>query len=833
MESIWSDIKFAVRTLTKSPGFTAAAIVTLALGIGLNSAVFSLVNAVLLRPLPVERPDELITVWNAETSDLLSHVPLAYPDYVDLRDAARSVAGLIAYAMVPLALDVGGESQMVIAQTVSGNYFDLLGVRAVVGRTFAPEESAAKGTHPVAVLSHAAWRRRFGGAADVIGKTVRLNGNAFTVIGVAPQEFTGVIRGFNPELWVPLMMIPALQASGGLNVESGEAVETPETLDRLDRRRTRWLWVMGRLRPQSTVEQARAELQLQGRRLQEQYPDTNKDRDVVVLPAGEVKFLPGVDSVLYATSAVLLALVGMILLITSAKVANMLLARAAARRREIAVRRSLGASRLRLVRQLLTESLLLALAGAALGLLLAGWSNAVVNRVELPLPVELALGLTLDWRVLAFTLLVAGLAAAAFGLAPALQSSRSELVSALKDESGTTSAGAGRHRLRNALVVVQVTLSMVLLIGAGLSLRSMLNAHRVDPGFEPRGLLEASLAPSLQGYDATRAEQFYRQLAERVAALPGVASVATASALPLSFDFNIDAVSAEGQEPSDRKDWPEVDTAQVGPGFFETMRIPILRGRGFDDRDRPGAAPVAIVNQTLAQRFWPGADPIGKRLRFESEPQSREVVGVARSGKYRTLGEAPRPFVYRSAAQTELRDRTVLVRASGAPGALLSALRREIRQLDEKMPVTALRPVEEGLGVTLLLPRMGAALFGLFGVLGMILAAVGLYGVMAYMVSQRTREIGIRVAVGAQPRDILRLVLGGGLKLTAAGVALGIVGAIGLTRAIGVLLYGIRPTDPITFIGVAVLLLGTAALACFVPARRAARTDPLIALRHE
>jgi predicted permease len=830
-----SDVLYGLRMMRKNTGFTAIAVLTLALGIGLNSAIFSLVNAVLFKPLPVESPDELITVWNRENDDFITHTPMAYLDYQDLRDSNRTLESLSAYSMMPLAVDRGDESEMVIGQIATENYFHMLGVRPALGRTFLPEESKQRAANPYVVLHHAAWQRRFGGDPTIVGKTMRLNGHVFTIIGVAPEGFDGLIRGFPPEMWVPMMMSPVLRSRGGVNAEDGDPSASSD--DRIDRRSSRWLWVMGRLKPGATLAQADSDLHAIGERLREQYPDSNKNRVVGVLPAADVKLIPGVDKALFATSFVLMGFVALILLIASANVANMLLARATARRREIAVRLSLGAGRARLVRQLFTESLLLAIAGGAAGLLLAWWSNQLLNTLplHLPLPVKMGLGLALDIRVFAFTFLVAVVTAAVFGLAPAIQSTKADLVTTLKEEAGSTTGGGSRRRLTSALVVAQVAVSLILLIAAGLSVRSAANAHRINPGFDSHNVVVGSFSPGLRGYTPEQEEAFFTTLAERMRAMPGVESAGLTSHVPLTFEINIENVAAEGKEPAERKDWPESDAGYAGAGYFETLRIPVLRGRAFTEEDTRQPRRVAVVNEIFASRFFPNEEPIGKRIRVEGEDQYDEIVGVVRNGKYRTLGEDPRPFLWRPVAKSKrsFSASTLLIRASSDPRPVLAALRQEARQLDEKVPVIGLRSLDEATSVSLLFPRMGAVLFGLFGALGMMLAAVGLYGVIAYSATQRTHEIGIRMALGASRGDVLKLILGQGLTLTGIGVVLGLAGAFGVTSMISVLLYGISPTDPLTFAGISLLLLAVAALACYIPARRAARVDPMIALRYE
>lgn len=823
------DLKFGWRGLRKNRAFAAVAILTLALGIGLNSAIFSLVNAVLFRPMPVLAPEELVGVYNKANNEFLSHVPIAYPDFLEFAQN-KSLNGLTAYALSPFALDQGRESQFVMGEIVTGNYFTVLGVNPVRGRTFSPEEDRTVGTHAVLVLSHAAWQQRFGSDPQIVGRTLRLNGNAFTVIGVMGPEFQGMTRGISSELWVPMMMFPSLHPDVVLNAGSAR------NADRLHDRNSRWLWSVGRLKPGVTLAQAQAELQTIAARLQKEYPESNKEREVGLLRTNDVKIFPGLEKILYAASFVLMTVVGLILLIASANVANMLVVRAIGRRKEIAVRISLGASRGRLVRQLLAESLLLSAAAGALALVLARWSNALVGAFSVPssLPFRLALGLTLDLRVFLFTLTVTTLTTVLFGLIPALQASKSDVVTALKEESRSGSGGAARMRLRNALVVVQVALSVLILIGAGLSVRSMLNAHRTDPGFDPGGLAVIQTAPSLRGYSRLQSEDFYRRLLAHVRGLPGVESAGLASSLPLSFEIHIESGIPEEQRSLPPAQWPDIDTTSVGPGYFAAMRIAVLRGRDFSEQDSQDAPRRAVVNEALARSFWPGQDPIGRQLILgQREKKSYDVVGVVRNGKYRTLGESPRPFLYASLQQSFEADRSLVVRSSADPSSLLPALRDEVRQLDDRVPVSQLGTVTELISGSVLLPRLAATLFGLFGALGLLLASVGLYGVVAYTVTQRTREIGIRVALGAGKQDVLRLVVGGSMRLVALGVAVGLAAALGLTRVIGAILYGISPTDSLTFIGISLLLLLVTLLACLGPARRALRVDPMDALRYE
>ena len=819
---------YALRRLTKSPGFTVLAVLTLAVGIGLNSSVFSIVNAILFRPLPVEAPHELVNLYTEEQAGFVTHAPLAFPDYLDFTRQSRTIAQLAAYTSSGLVLEHGETSEGILGELVSGNLFELLGVSAAVGRTFTEAEDAAGDPRFVTVLSHAAWQRRFGADPGVVGRQLRLNGQPFTIIGVADAGFSGMMRGFAPEVWIPIRTSSEIHAGSFSN-----AGQAQEGVDRLDDRGRRWHFVVGRLAAGASFEQAAAEIGTLGTRLRQEYPDTNEKRSFALLPTEQVRFFPGFDQAIFTGSMVVLGIVALVLLIACANLANLLLARAVARRKEMATRLALGASRGAVVRQLLVESLTLALAGGAAGLLLAAVSNFAIDRISLPLPVDLHLGLALDLRVVAFTLTLATLAAVAFGLAPAFEASRADLASVLSDENRGSSAGRSKRRLRDALVVAQVALSLVLLICAGLAVRSMGNAHRIDPGFDPRGLVVAGMSPQSQGYTEAQARDFYRRLGERLSARSDVSSVGFAGHLPLTMNISMETAAAEGRDTVPPEEWPILDTASVGAGYLETMAIPIVRGRSFNAWDDENATPVVVVNETAAARLWPGEDAVGRRLRLDGVDGYFEVVGVARDGKYRTLGEAPRPFFYRAVGQDWKGSQTVVVRTSGDRSRAMAAIRREIRELDADLAVGSLATIEDATASALVLPRAGAALFGLFGVIGLLLAMTGIYGVVSYLVSQRTHEIGIRMAMGARRYDILRLVVRQGLGLTAAGVVLGLAAAFAVTRVLSVMLYGISATDAVTFVAVPSALALVALVATVVPARRACKLDPLVALRYE
>lgn len=822
MSALLRDLRFAVRQLARNPGFGAAAIAILALGIGLNSAVFSIVNATLFRPLPVAAPEDLVAIYGSTPGDFMTTSALTTADAEDLIERSHSFTALLAYTYTPVVVEHRGESRLVLGVRATQNFFSTLGVKPFLGRFFSPEDGPDL---QQAVLSYSAWQRRFGADPGILGAKLRLNGNPCTIIGVAPEEFFGLTRGVAPELWMPMW----LDGAGR---------------DRREGRELGWLWLMGRRAPGVTFEEVQAELRTLAARLAAEYPETNSDRAFVAFPASTVRILPGVDARLGAASAVVLGVVGLVLLIACTNVANLLLARAVARRREIATRRALGAGPAAVVRQLLVESLLLAFLGGVLGLGLAKISNTAVAALRLPVPVDLALGLALDGRVVLYTFAAAVLTALAFGLAPALAAARGDLASMLRE--GTQIAGSRRQRrLGGFLVVVQIALSLVLLIDMTLAVLSLRNAHHVDPGFDPRGVVVASFSPGLQGYTGAETASFYRRLRERVQEIPGIESAALASHLPLSIEITFDRVApvSRGTTAVPPERWPSVDSARVGPEYFKTLRIPVLRGRVFTDDDRAGAPLVAVVNQSFAARYWPGKEAVGQRLRIAGAAGDAEIVGVVRDGRYRTLGEAPRPFLYRVLAQASGRSghtgeittgsMTLVARHRGPASAALAELRQVIRELEPRIAVSRLETFEQTLGIALFLPRMAAVLFAVFGLLGLLLAALGIYSLMVYTVGQRHREIGIRLALGATRRDIVRLIVRRGLGLALLGIAVGLAAAAATTRALTALLYGVSPTDAATFLAVAAFLALVALAASYLPARRAARIEVVEALRGE
>jgi predicted permease len=816
LEDLWRDLRYGLRILLKKPGFTSIAVLTLALGIGANAAIFSLVNALLLRPVEgVEAPERLVSIYTSDYSSGL-YGGSSYPDYLDFRDQADAFTGLAAFEDTVANLTFGGEAERLRGQAVTGNYFSVLGVRPAAGRTLLPADDAG-GAPQVVVISHGLWRRRFNSDRGLVGTGLMLDGRTYTLVGVAAENFKGTRLGpTSPDFWVQLAR--------------------PDTASP-DARGNRGIDIVGRLRDGVTLEQAQEQVSAVAARLAREYPDTNmgtlgrpdEPRPVTVTP--ETRLGPQRQKAVWAVSAVLLAVVTCVLLIACANVANLMLVRASTRGREMAVRLALGAGRLRLVRQLLTESLCLALAGGAAGLLIARWTADLLPTF-FPRDDAAALDFSLDWRVIAFTASVSLLSGAFFGLTPALRATRPDLVPALKDAGGAPVGGRRRLSLTNALVVAQVALSLVLLVGAGLFIRSLLKAVSADLGFTTENVLVARLDLRGEEAEAGKGQLFYRELQERVGALPGVRSVGLARIVPLSGGGMRRGTIIEGYEPRPGED-VEINMNVVSPGYFGTVGIPLAAGRDFGAQDVKGGPGVVIVNEEFARRYFSDGSPLGKRLRIDSEGPFLEVVGVARDSKYRNLREDPLPFFYVPLAQNYAPGMALLVRTEVAPAAVAPLIRAEVQGLNKSVPVFGVGTLEGHLAAALATERMLALLLSLFGGAALLLAAVGIYGVISYAVVRRTREIGVRMALGARARDILRMVVGQGMSIVFAGGALGLALALALTRVLRSMLYGVSATDPLTFGMIAVLLTAVALLACYVPARRATRIDPLAALRHE
>jgi len=824
-----NNLRFAVRTLFKSPGFTIVAIVSLALGIGANTAIFSVVNAMLLRPLPVERPDELVELYSSTGSEDFPQSVSSYADYVDLRDGNEVFSGVVAHAMGVASLrQADAAPRTILAELVSANFFDVMGVEPVLGRTFAAEEGVTEGTHPVVVLGHGFWTSQFGADPDVIGREVRINTAPYTVVGVLPASFTGMLPAVTPNVWVPLMMSEDLTPIGIIDVE-----ESPTGDTRIEKRGSRWLFVKGRLAAGVTIERAQANATAIAARLEETYPETNEDRGAILMPSSSVRIHPMIDSALTPVAGLLLGIVGLVLLVACANVANMLLARASARRREIAVRLALGASRARLVKQLLTESLLLAGIGGALGLLLAMWASRLVLSLDVIAQLSLSFDFGVDVRVFAFTMGASLITGLAFGLIPALKASRPQLVPALKDGEAFGKRGQRVLSLRDALVVAQIAISLLLLVAAALLVRSLEAAQDIDLGFDADHTVMQEMQLSMIGYEEEEADAFQRRYLERVRALPGVEAAALTQRLPLTASVSITGIFVPGVHESPDDEGYMADEATVGPGYFETMGISLLEGRDFGEQDTIGSPLVAIVNQTMARSFWPDdGSVVGKRFRSDFDGDEFEIVGVVSDHKVRTVGEDPRPYVHFARDQRRSTYATVVARTAGDPSHLVGDLRRELSALAPDLS-SGESTMRESVEITLLPVSIGAKLLAAFGGLAMLLAAVGLYGVIAYSVSRRVREIGIRIALGADYLAVVKLVVRRGMVLACVGIVIGALGAAALSGLLQSVLYGISGLDPISFASAALTLLSVAFLANFIPARRAAKVDPLVALRSD
>ncbi|HKH50071.1 MAG TPA: ABC transporter permease [Thermoanaerobaculia bacterium] len=816
MRDFVQDLRYAIRQMARKPGMTLFAVLSLALGIGANSSIFSLVNAILFRELPAQRPQELVDVYGGKEKEF-QYATWSYPDFADVRTWNGVFTEIAALNLTIATYDDGRKTDLLFGEQVTANFFRLYGLQPALGRDFLPEEDVAEGKSPVLLLGHRAWKERFGGDPGIVGKTLKLNGQYLTVVGVAPEIFKGSFPGVSSDFWVPMHVGKAMSGQGGL-----------------DERGSRSLFVKARLKPGVDLERAQAEVNALVGRLRKAYPQEDEGLTSTLVSTREVVLNPGIDGPIIGVAGLLMGVVGLVLLIACFNIANLLLVRAAERRREIAVRLAIGASRGRLIRQLLTESVLLALLGGLAGLLIAIWTARLIVAFKPPLPIPLNLDVPLDWRVLAFTLGIALLTGILCGLAPALQSTRPGVVTALKDEEG----GLMRHHrklgLRNLLVVAQVAISALLLVGAGLFLRSLGSAQSIDPGFRLRNGVAVQVALELGGaYDETRGRAFYERLLERTRVLPGVRSASLTEHLPLGLNVHVSDAQIEGRPKPRKGEELEVDRNGVMPGYFETLGIPLVAGRDVTAADRPGAQRVAIINQTAARQFWPGEDPLGKRLRLGESGEWMTVIGVARDGKYRTLGEAPRAFVYTNNLQQYSSFMTLVIATDGNEQAMLEQVRRELDALDPNLPVFDIATLSEHLSIMLFPARLGAALLAAFGALGLVLAGIGLYGVVASSVARRTREVGIRMSLGARRADVLALVVREGMTLTGIGLAIGLGLALLASQVLSGLLYGIGTHDPMTYLIVAVVLGGIALFANLVPAGRATQVQPVVALKYD
>jgi len=820
VNNLIQDVRYGLRMLAKSPGFTVAAILTLALGIGANATIFSMVNTLLLRPLPVKDPGQIEDLFPQQKNDT-PLVQFSIPNFRDIRSQSTGVySDVIAHTYGIDGLAVNGKSDRVVTEYVSGNFFSMFGLKPALGRLLLPSEGETPMADPVIVLSYSYWKTRFGGSLGVVGKQVSVDGRSMTVVGVAPEGFTGLnpfvsIQGYMPLAMMPIAGYPA---------------------DIVSNRQNRTVFVMARLEQGATIKKAQAELDLIGRRLSEQYPSENKDLKIQAFPEVRGRIGPDPKNRTLVASVLFQGLATLVLLLACANVANLLLVRATIREREMAIRAALGAERSRLISQLLTESVMLALAGGLGGLLLGKIGAWSIGSIPLGLDIATQPRFSFDWRVFTFGIAAALVTGIIVGIVPAVRASRGNLAQVLH-EGGRTVAG-GKQRLRNALVAIEVSASLMLLIVAGLFTRSLKATERVnDLGFDTDHVVNFSMDPNEIGYNAEKSRQFYKSLLSRVRELPGVASASIASSIPMGLYGNQDSILIEGYEPPPGKPALFMTYNAVSQDFLKTLGIPLLRGRAFTERDDQNAAYVAIVSEAMAKEYWPNQDPIGHHLRLGSEAShSIEVVGIAKNARFQGLTGPVQPYllvpVWQHMATNTLE--TLQIRTVAAPEAMIPAAERVLGDMAPELPVFDVKTMKEGLNTLagLLFYKIGAVLAAVFGVLGLTLAIVGVYGVISYAASQKTHEIGIRMALGAQPEDILKLILRQGLVIVAVGLVLGVMAALAVGRVVGNFLT-VSPMDPVTYLTVSALLMIVALVACYVPARRAMQVDPMVALRYE
>jgi predicted permease len=813
------DLRQAFRSLRKQRGFAAVAVVTLAFGIGVNVSLFSLVSAFFLQPLPVKDAHQLVLVM--QRGDAIN-VPYghSYPDYRDYRETATVFSDLAAYTPMPAHLSAQGQSpDRTWIEVVSPNYFALAGVSPAFGEFPRPGDSEGKAGAPTVVLSHRYWQRRFGGDPSLVGRPITINGRSFTVLGIAPADFTGLSWAMAVSAFVPAGAMGALS-------EGGDAFR--------DNRGAPAFRLIGRLAPGRTIQEARAEIEVAAGRLAAAYPAEHKGSRVLLIPENHARPDPAVADFLPVFAAVFAAMVALILLIACANVANLMMSRAVLRQRDLVIRSALGASRFRLIRLQVVESLILAAIAGVVGMVLAHWAGQALSALmpagEIPIVEERPA----DWRVYVFTFIVSAGAGLATGLWPARTATRFDLVESLKDGGG--GAGASRHALRNLLVIGQVTMSLVVLISAGLFLHSLRQMQNLALGFRPERLLMMSVDLGLQQYDDRRGLRFLEDLLTRAEALPGVEGATVANHVPFDYGIQINDVATDTEIPGSKDNYVSSAYTVVGPTFFETAGAVLIRGRILDRRDDERSRRVAVVNESMARRLWPGQDAIGRRFRFGRNGPWIEVVGVAADGKYVMLAEEPRTYFYLPLAQEYRSPMTLMVRSASEPEALVKPLQRLLGELDADLPVFNVRTMDAHVRESVfgLMPlRTGATMAAVQGVTGLLLAVMGLYAVVSYTVTRRIREIGVRMALGAQPGDVVRLVLREGMRLSLVGIAIGLLIAFGVGFVLSRVLYRVTPVDAGVFAGVTVLVLVVSALACYVPARRATRVDPLIALRYE
>jgi len=823
MQTFWQDLRYGIRMLLKQPGFTIVAVITLALGVGANTAIFSVTDKLLIKSLPVQHPEQLVLITSVSVNPYFVGNAFSYRVFNDYRSNQKVLSGLIGFHRTQLEWNTGNRIERISSEMVSGNYFDVLGIRAARGRTFLPEEDRAPGTQPFVVVSEA-FRQKYLGDEDPIGKKLTLNDQPLTVIGVAPRDFSGMTLESPTDVWVPVLMHPLLMQS--------KFIENP---------RDGFLQLMGRVKEGVPISQAETEFDLVAQRIKE--ANTPAGTITKGLPFSEqhMKFEPGGKgiSILRKRFAsplkLFLVVVALVLLIACANVAGLLLARGLARRKEIAIRLSLGANSWRLTRQLMTESLLLALIGGSLGLLISPWLVTLIVKSQSRLDIaRTLLGQGVDRRVLAFTAVTTVVAGLIFGVIPAWQSSKAQLVPVLKEQGGISNQRERRFNFRSLLVVSQLAISIVVLIAAGLCIRSLRNLLAIDPGFKAENLLVIPFELDEKKYDEARGAVLQHQVFERLANLPGVEASSYGLVMPFSGSKFMSSIFVEGRAPQPNEQ-NAFDASVVGPRYHETMGIKMIAGRGFTEQDTANAPKVVVINETLAQRLFPGENALGRRLMRNTKGPSLEIIGITADSKHHDLTESPVPHFDLPALQKGYDSYTnIVLRTKNDPADLVAAVRAELLSLDPSLDLSDISPMSTQISNALAAVTLASTLVGVFGFLGLLLASVGLYGVMTWIVSRRTREVGIRMALGAEPHDVLRLVLRQGMILTGGGLLIGLVAAFAATRLLDTQqLYGVKPTDALTFAGGALVLTVVSLLACYIPARRATKVDPLVALRYE
>ena len=819
------DLRGGLRMLKKSPGFTFVAVLSLALGIGANTAIFTIINAVFLHPLPVEEPSRLAEMFTRDTLTFNANANFqltgtSLPNYEDYRDQNNAFTGL-ATVTFPIPLNWGGqaEPQQLNASLASGNFFDVLGIKPYRGRTFIADGDKKIGGNPEVVLSYSLWARKFGSDDKFIGQTILLNGTPYTVVGIAPPSFKGIVSLGRPDLlWIPITM--------------RDYVLTGQLKDWENNRRFRWLSIVGRLKPQLDLDQARAAMKTIAVSLEKEYPRDNKGRTVELFSLNESALGINQRKQFSLAGGVLMSVVGLVLLIACVNLANLLLAQASKREKELSIRAAMGAGRARLVRQLLTESTVLSLMGGVAGLLVAYWGRNLLWSFRPPFLLDGSIDLSFDARVLGFTLLISMFTGLIFGIIPAIKASGTDINEVLKTGGRGGALGWTHNRLRGLLVISEIALALVALVGSGLFLRSMQNAQKFNPGFESQNLLQMNFDLGALRYDADHGQQFFRDAIERAKTVPGVLSASVSSNGVFGGGL-AGTIFREGEQTDPNNRGTLVGFDDVTPGHFATMRIPLISGRDFTDFDREKTTRVAVINEAMARAIWPDQDAIGKRFAIVSDPVLLQVIGVVGTTVVGQIGEDPQPVAYLPMRQQYSPFGTLVVRTNTNPEPLIGPVRAQIQPIDKNLAFTNAQTVQQILGQGLWAARMGAALLGLFGALALILASIGIYGVLAYSVAQRTSEIGLRMALGAQPRQVLALVLRQGMLLALIGATAGILVALPVARQAAGLLYGVSATDPLTYVGITLLLMAVALLACYLPARRATRIDPLVALRVE